>query len=137
MNYDEFIGQVQSRARLATQSEAIKATRATLETLGERLFGNEAEHLASQLPTEIKTYLTQATNKESFDLNEFFQRVLKKEGGSVELPDAVHHARAVIAVLCDAVSAGEINDALAQLPAEYDDLFEAGSEGTMQRRRAK
>lgn len=136
MNYDEFIGQVQSRARLATQNEAVRATRATLETLAERLFGNEADDLASQLPTELKSYL-QAKNKENFDLNEFFQRVLQKEGGSVELPDAVHHARAVIAVLCDAVSPGEINDALAQLPAEYDDLFEAGSEGTMRRRRAR
>ncbi|MDN3509816.1 MAG: DUF2267 domain-containing protein [Candidatus Jettenia sp.] len=135
MNYDEFTGQVQSRARLASTDEAIRAIRATLETLGERLFGNEADDLASQLPTELKPYLLQAKSKESFDLNEFFRRVCQKEGGGIELPDAVYHARAVVSVLRDAVSPGELNDVLAQLPSDYDDLFEAGSEGTMQRRR--
>ncbi|UJS17306.1 MAG: DUF2267 domain-containing protein [Candidatus Jettenia sp.] len=135
MNYDEFTGQVQSRARLASTDEAIRAIRATLETLGERLFGNEADDLASQLPTELKPYLLQAKSKEGFDLNEFFRRVCQKEGGGIELPDAVYHARAVVSVLCDAVSPGELNDILAQLPPDYDDLFEAGSEGTMQRQK--
>jgi uncharacterized protein (DUF2267 family) len=135
MNYDEFVGQVQSRARLASTNDAIRATRATLEVLGERIFGGEAKDIASQLPTELKSYLQQGKTKESFDLNEFFRRVCEREG--VELPDAVHHARAVISVLCDAVSPGEINDILAQLTEDYDDLFEAGSEGTMRRRRAK
>lgn len=133
MNYDEFIEQVQNRARLATKNDAIRAARATLETLGERLFGNEVDDLAAQLPAEIKPYLLDAKNKESFDLNEFFNRVCQKEGEGVELPGAVYHAHAVISVLCDAVSPGEINDILAQLPADYDDLFEAGSEGTMRR----
>lgn len=135
MNYDEFIGQVQSRARLASTNDAIRATRATLEVLGERIFGGEAKDIASQLPTELKSYLQQGKTKESFDLNEFFRRVCEREG--VELPDAVHHARSVISVLCDAVSPGEINDILTQLTEDYDDLFEAGSEGTMRRRRAK
>lgn len=47
----------------------------------------------------------------------------------------VHHTRAVIAVLQDAVSRGEIEDVRSQLPEESEPLFEAGSEGEMSRNR--
>jgi uncharacterized protein (DUF2267 family) len=129
MQYDEFIGQVQHRARLAATDQAVRATRATLETLGERLFGGEADDLAAQLPEEIGIYLRQAQSNEKYSLDEFFKRVSEREG--VELPDAVHHARAVISVLCEAVTPGELQDVRAQLPDEFDPLFEAGSEGNM------
>ena len=57
MKHDEFIGQVQHRARLSSRGEAERATRATLETLAERLSGGEAKDLASQLPSEIGEHL--------------------------------------------------------------------------------
>ncbi|GFE70351.1 DUF2267 domain-containing protein [Chroococcus sp. FPU101] len=41
MKHDEFIGQVQNRAGLTSREEAKVATRAVLETLAERLAGNE------------------------------------------------------------------------------------------------
>jgi len=41
---------------------------------------------------------------------------------------AIYHARAVIAVLYEAVSPGEMADIRAQLPAEYARLFEPGRE---------
>jgi hypothetical protein len=37
MQYDQFVGQVQDRARLADSGAATAAIRATLETLGERI----------------------------------------------------------------------------------------------------
>jgi uncharacterized protein (DUF2267 family) len=131
MTYDEFVGQVQSRARLGSTGEAVRATRATLEVLGQRLFGGEAKDLAAQLPQEIGYYLRQDGQSERFGLDEFFARVSEREG--VDLPVAVHHARAVISVVSDAASQGEIDDVRNQLPAEYDALFESGSEGTMNR----
>src|ERR1700704_1363989 len=97
MTYDEFIGQVQSRARLGTSGDAVRATRATLEVLGQRLFGGEAKDLAAQLPQEIGYYLRQAETSESFGLDEFFKRVSERE--RVDLPVAVHHARVVISVV--------------------------------------
>lgn len=132
MNFDEFVGQVQSRARLASEGEAIRAIRATLEVLSQRLAGGESRDLAAQLPTELGTYIHSGTG-ERFDLDEFFRRVSAREG--VDLPESVHHARAVIAVLQEAVSRGEIEDVRSQLPAEFDPLFEAGSEGEMTRNR--
>jgi len=41
-------------------------------------------------------------------------------------------ARAVISVVRDSVTEGELQDVLAQLPEEYHALFESGSEGEMQ-----
>jgi uncharacterized protein (DUF2267 family) len=37
MKHDEFIGQVQHRARLSSRGDAKRASWATLQTLGERL----------------------------------------------------------------------------------------------------
>lgn len=121
MTYDEFVGQVQHRARLASGGEAIHAIHATLSTLGQRLYGNEARHLAAQLPEEIGSYLTETDRQESFSLRDFYQRVAERE--HAEMPDAVYHAHAVLSVVNEAVSPGEIADACAQLPEEFRQLF--------------
>src|SRR5450759_3406257 len=98
MKHDELIAQVQHHARLASRGEAEVATRATLETLAERLAGGEAEDLASQLPRGIAEYLRtgQAGTGQHFPVEEFFQRVSQREGGDVA--KAIYHARAVITV---------------------------------------
>src|SRR5438309_8372662 len=123
MKHDEFIGQVQHYARLASRGDAERATRATLETLGERLAGGEVKDLASQLPRGIAEYLHYglAGLGERFSLDEFYRRVSEREGE--DLPRAVFHARAVIKVLSEAVSPGEIIDILDQLPREFDRFF--------------
>ena len=48
-----------------------------------------------------------------------------------DLPKAVFHARAVIRVLNEAVSKGEIEDIFAQLPPEFDRFFQEAIEGPM------
>ena len=133
MKYDEFIGQVQNRARLGSKEEAVKAIRAVLETLAERLAGGEPKDLAAQLPEEIGVYLQheKAGSGERFSLDEFFKRVSEREGA--DLPASVYHARVVIEVLTEAVTRGQMNDVRAQLPEEFDRLFEAGSQGAMPR----
>ena len=125
MQYDEFIGQVQHRAQLASSGEAVAATRATLETLAERLAGGAPDNLAAQLSPEIARFLVDWTPLagESFDRNEFFHRVNRREG-NFDLPKSMHHARVVIGVLCEAVSEGEVQKIRAQLPSEFDPLFE-------------
>ncbi len=129
MQYDQFVGQVQHRARLANSGEAVAAVRATLETLGEHLFGGEADNLAAQLPQEIAHYLLEAVPSEGFTLDEFFRRVSLSEG--VDLPVAVYHARVVVEVLEEAVSPGLMDKVRDQFPPEYNQLFRAGSKGKM------
>ncbi len=128
MKHDEFIKQVQHHASLHSREDAELATRATLETLAERLVGGEAEDLASQLPRELAEYLRTglAGAGVRFSMEEFFRRVSEREG--VDLPKAINHARAVFAVLYKAVSPGEMADVRAQLPADFSQLFEPGRE---------
>lgn len=128
MQTQEFLGQVQNRAHLATLGEAMRATRATLETLAERLGPDEARHLAVQLPHEIQLFLSDGGTPmpERFTLDEFLLRICAREG--VALPDSVHHVCAVIDVLTEAVSPGEIVEVLDRLPDDYRQLF-TGSEG--------
>src|SRR5262245_10456676 len=132
MQTDEFLGQVQNKAQLATLSEAMRATRATLETLAERLGPDESRHLAAHLPHEIQLFLNDASMAmpERFSSDEFLLRVCAREG--IDLPESTYHARAVIDVLSKAVSPGEVIDVLDRLPADYRRLF-AGSESALAR----
>lgn len=129
MKFDQFIGQVQHRARLGSTGEAIQAARATLGTLAERLAGGEAKDLASQLPKEIASYLQQPQKSNGrFSLDEFFHRVSERE--HVPVPKAMFHSRAVLSVVTDAVSAGEMQDVRSQLPHDFQTLFEFESNGS-------
>ncbi len=129
MNFDEFIGQVQHRARLDSRAHAERATRAVLETLAQRLSGGEPKDVASQLPPEIGRYLLEPTSGEGarFGVRDFYDLVALREG--VDMPEAAYHARAVASVLRDAISPGEWSNILAQLPPDLDKLLESGSEG--------
>lgn len=133
MTYDQFIGQVQHRAQLASTDGAVRAVRSTLQTLADRLTPEEARDLAAQLPREIGYFLTHEVQPtERFGLQEFFNRVSQRE--ETDLPVSVYHARVVIEVLQEAVSGGEIQDVRAQLPSEFDPLFESGSKGELTRK---
>ncbi len=131
MRYDEFLGQVQHRAGLGSHAEAERATRATLETLAERLAGGEAHDLAAQLPPELARSLEapDAGIGAKLTLNEFFELVSEREG--VDLEDSTLHARVVIGVLTEAVSLGEIKDVRVQLPAAFAQLFNVENEGDL------
>src|SRR5439155_18997561 len=108
VKYDEFIAQVQRRTDLHTKDEAVQATRAVLETLGERLVGGEPKDLAAQLPTEIANYLQQplAGSGVPLTLDDFFMRVAEREGS--ELAEATFHARVVLGLVAEVVTMGEI-----------------------------
>lgn len=129
MKYEEFVGKVRNRARLTTASQAEAAIQATLETLAERLNGNEVKDLAAQLPAELARYL-QSTSKErgeGFSLDEFFNRISQREGATIV--DADYHARVVLGLVAETVTMGEIEDIRAQLPPEFARLFEVENEG--------
>lgn len=130
MQFQEFLGQVQHRAQLPSMGHALAATRATLETLGERLYGGEPSQLAAQLPREIGHFLTGGRpgphgRGERFGVDEFITRVALRE--RVELPLAAHHAQAVLGVLDAAVSPGEMAQVRTQLPDDLRRLLQGGA----------
>jgi uncharacterized protein (DUF2267 family) len=116
MRYDEFISHVAERAG-GSDDVAAALTRATLMTLGERITQGEADDLASQLPQELKGWLLTREGPEKFDLAEFERRVAERAAVS---KDAVEPGvAAVFATLREAVTPGEFDDVLAQLPKEF------------------
>lgn len=121
MDYNQFVKEVQEKAGCGTKQEAVKAVQATLQTLSERLFKGEADQLAAQLPRELQLYLQEPQERGKFKVEEFLQRVGRREG--IEPRLAEQHARAVIEVLCKAVSRGEIDDVISQLPKDFWPLF--------------
>ncbi len=133
MIHDEFVGQVQARARLGSRGAAETAIRATLETLAERLEAGASENLAAQLPPEIGLHLRgdHAIAFERMSLSDFFHHVQAREGGGVDLPEATYHVRVVMEVLQEAVSPGSIEKIRVTLPAEFRPIFETGSVGRM------
>ncbi len=125
MKHEEFIKHVQSVAWLNSKDEAERATRATLETIKERIVGDEASQLAAQLPKEFGQYLhgREGENGDTFGLKEFVERVSRKEG--TEPTAAATHVKAVFTVLASAVTPGEFADVRANFSEDYSELFSA------------
>ena len=121
MNHDEFVGQVQHRAQLASRGAAETIIRVTFETLGERLLRNSADHLAAQLPPELARHLGTAPKFEHMNLEEFYKRAADREG--CDLPKAVFHVRCVMETVAEAISPGALRKLQLQLPIEFQDLF--------------
>lgn len=122
MQMYDFVGQVRSDARLASLEQALAATRATLETLAERLGADDSRRLAAQLPEGIGQYLDgRDAVAEDFPPDEFLRRISAREG--VKAGDADYHARAVLGTLRQAVPSGEMRNVLGHLPPDYGRLF--------------
>lgn len=129
MEHDEFIGQVQNRARLGSRGDAERATWATLETLAERMADGAAQNLAAQLPNEIGEHLrrnapAQAGTGEQFSLDEFFDRVTEREG--IDQPDAVFHARVVLEVTDEATTGGVDDQGARAVPGRVRPALRSG-----------
>lgn len=129
MKHHEFVAEARSLAELDSQEAAEKAIRATLETLRERLAGNEPSNLAAQLPPELQGSLEGEGGREAFPVDEFYDRVAQKEGVGRE--EAVRHARAVATVLQTAVTGGELDDVRSQLGSGYEELFGQQGAGSL------
>ncbi|WP_396612527.1 DUF2267 domain-containing protein [Haloferax sp. S1W] len=120
MDFDEFTGQVTHRLELPGTGQSVRAIRATLMTLGQRIQKDEAKDLASSLPMEVDWYLTGAVAEhgERFDWHEFITRVSEIEG--VDLPTAAYHARVIVDLVNSLVPESEIQQVRNQLPEDED-----------------
>ncbi|WP_311172033.1 DUF2267 domain-containing protein [Halobellus ordinarius] len=121
MKFDEFIGQLQHRLELSGTGEAVRAARATLMTLGQRIPQGNAEDLAASLPMEIKWYLTGAVHEhgQRFGWQEFVDRVSEIE--SADPADAAYHARVVVDLVHSQVPESDFQQLRDSLPESEDE----------------
>lgn len=135
MQHDEFIGQVQQRAQLPSRGDAERATRATLETLGERVPTGVATKLAAQLPVEIGEHLRRTVpfgmeaTGERFDAREFVARVAARS--TTDEPFAAYVTRVVCEVTDEATNGMVRSNVAEALPDDIRQLVTAGSSGSL------
>ncbi|MDZ8107879.1 MAG: DUF2267 domain-containing protein [Nostoc sp. DedQUE12a] len=129
MEYNEFITHVQTLAQSDSREEAERATRATLETLKERIANDEAEELAANLPQQLGDYLRgqKLNGDRSFNLQEFIFRASQKE--NIEPTTTAIHVRAVFAVLQNAINPQTFAAFHAHLSHDYEELFATSPTG--------
>ncbi|ASW54988.1 DUF2267 domain-containing protein [Plantactinospora sp. KBS50] len=122
MNYDTFVDLVSRRARVPSE-QAVELSRATLETLNDRLTAGEALDLAAQLPLPLQGLLRPPDEQaEHFDAAEFARRVAERAG--VTEPAARDAVRALFETLHEAVTGDEFNELVARLPDDYQAMIE-------------
>ncbi|MEA5622094.1 DUF2267 domain-containing protein [Nostoc sp. UHCC 0251] len=123
MEYDEFITHVQSLTQSDSREEAERATRATLETLKERIANDEAQELAASLPQQLGDYLLgkEGDSGGSFNLQEFIARASQKE--NIEPTTVAIHVRAVFTVLQNAISPELFAALHSHFSHDYEELF--------------
>ncbi|WP_406045079.1 DUF2267 domain-containing protein [Micromonospora sp. NBC_00898] len=137
MEYQDFINAVAMRAKVSTD-QAATLTRATLETLADRISAGQAEDLAYQLPEGLDDPLRKppplrgrGEHAKSFGLEEFVRRVADRPAVDRALAGA--GVRAVLTTLREAVSRDEFENAVAQLPKEFRQVIEPVGAGGGQR----
>jgi uncharacterized protein (DUF2267 family) len=123
VDHEAFIDVVSAAAAL-DRDGAERATRATLQTLAERIDRGEARALAARLPPELAPWVATTTSAERFDVDELVRRVAQREG--VDEPTAYGHIRAVFDALARAVGPDELADMAAQLSKDYTALLPRG-----------
>lgn len=121
MNFDEFTGEIQHRLELPGTGETVRAIRATLMSLGQRIPEGNAEDLAASLPMEIRWYLTGAVDEhgQRFDWSEFVDRVSEVE--NADPADAAYHARVIVDLVATAVPDSDFQQLRDLLPEDEDD----------------
>ncbi|MEV7201083.1 DUF2267 domain-containing protein [Streptomyces griseoluteus] len=123
MDYETFIGTVSRRSRVPREA-ATALTRATLETLAERLTGREADALAARLPKPLRASLAApAPEAEGFGLDEFVDRVSRRSGLSPA--EARRGVPAELSTLHDAVHDDEFRPVPAQRRTGFGERVEA------------
>ncbi|WP_165985474.1 DUF2267 domain-containing protein [Streptomyces sp. YIM 98790] len=134
MQHDQFIGEVQNKAGLDSRGAAERATRASLETLSERIPAGLADNIAAQLPHEIGEHMRRVATAPDvpytgmrMTTQEFFDRVASRSGAKG--PAAVYQARCVMEVVGEATQGGLMTKVREALPDELCNVLLAGSTG--------
>ena len=119
VDYRQFIAKVQEYGGLPRE-DSLKIIEVVLETLGERLSKKHREHLAAQLPRELKPFVLKHRKTELFSLELFYQHIAAR--ARLSFHDSIRYSRMVIRVLQEAVAEGELQDIFAEIPPEFDEL---------------
>lgn len=123
MKYDQFLATVRDRGEYGSAEEAEQVATVVLQLLAGRINKDEARDLADQLPQPLADVVRSGARDpaESYGVEEFCRRIAERTGAGPQT--AQWDAGAVLSAVADAVSGGELNQVLSQLPSGYAVLF--------------
>lgn len=136
MDFQEFTGEVQHCIEAGKQGRAVRATRAVLGTLGERLDEGGVTDVASPLPMEIDRFVVDVEEHgQKFGYREFLDRVVERawnddlaeefgKAGRMERADADYTTKAIVDLVVDLMPGGQETHLRDQLPREFEEMFE-------------
>jgi len=123
MTTDEFVRKVQERLGMATEAEAMAASKSVLAATADRITQPEAKDLACQLPKELGDLVRgRGGPVQKMDAETFIHRI-QSDLDLANEEQASEVTQAVFSVLKEAVSEGEWEDVVSQLPRELQTMF--------------
>ncbi|CQR65418.1 DUF2267 domain-containing protein [Streptomyces leeuwenhoekii] len=122
MRLDEFLAEVRDRGEYRSRAEAEQGSSAVLWVLAPRISPEEAADLAAQLPAPLDDALRLERGRpETFGHDGFLRRVARQTGA--RQTTAEWDADAVLSTVADAVSGGQVDHLLAQLPSDHAEFL--------------
>ncbi len=122
-----FHRRVIEKAGLVAPEAVERTATAVLHALRDRLTPEEADQLAAQLPTEVKSlwWAGKRLRRASAKMRraEFLERV-RRDAGLRSIREARWVTLAVFGALKEQISPGEAEDVLAQLPKDLKEVWE-------------
>ena len=123
MTEQEFVRKVQERLGLATEDEAMAASKSVLAATADRITRDEANDLASQLPGNLRDLVKgRGGPVQKMDAETFIHRIESDLDLQSE-EQAAGVTQAVFSVLKEAVTEGEWEDVVSQFPRELQTMF--------------
>jgi uncharacterized protein (DUF2267 family) len=120
MDYEEIIELIGREAGGLPDDAAERAAEAVLRVLAARLPRGETRRLLQELPAEMKPWVYTEQDAEALDIDEFLDRIAKRE--DTDIQTALAHARAVFAALGQALSPETVTHLAASLPRTFAPL---------------
>lgn len=125
----ELVELTREGADFDSETDAAEFVRDVLEALGASLSTGERRDLAAFLPATFAADLEDPglpPRREPFEYDEFLDHLASEAG--IDTAAAEKRVRAVTAALARVVGEPELDNALAQLPSEYERAFQTGGE---------
>jgi uncharacterized protein (DUF2267 family) len=130
-DYEEFLRRVAEREGVPPDA-AERDARAVFAVLGHAVTHDEIADMASELPREFAPLITAATSVPgppeapvgTMSFDDFIDSVARRAGLDTEA--ARRASEAVLEALADRISAGEVDDLVSRLPAQFRPALERG-----------